>query len=215
MNLFKVGMYVVLLLTVAYSQVVVINFGCRTYEPDGVTCKLCSNRFFMDSDKICQPVSDACKEYNAENGACTACYEGDFLVERVCIPDPRPLMNPYCAEFDEGACVKCSKGFYLLNNTCTIIDPLCKTFDQEELACVECYMGYGLDAEGTCKIEAAERDEGCSKFKEDQCEQCSKGYYFDQDRQCVMANSLCRTFDNSNGDCLSCYAGFKLEAGVC
>ena len=203
-----------LLLSILHAQVVIVNFGCRAYEADGTTCKTCSTRFWKDGEGICQPVSDACKDYNKDTGACTACYEGDFLVERVCIPDPRPLANPYCAEFSEGACIKCSLGFYLEDNTCTMVDPLCKTFDYDEVVCVECYVGYGL-LNGECKIEAAPQNQGCAEFVEGKCEKCSQGYYFGQGDDCLLANTLCRTFDQSNGDCLSCFAGFRLEGRDC
>ena len=109
--------------------------------------------------------------------------------------------------------MRCSKGFYLQNQTCEMVNPLCKTFDETALECVECYIGYEV-VEGTCVVSSSEKALGCAKYEGKTCVKCAKGYYFSND-ECVQSNPLCRTFDETNGHCLSCYAGFLLENDVC
>lgn len=44
---------------------------------------------------------------------------------------------------------------------------------------------------------------------------CSFGYYFNLNSICTKADQSCQTFNEINGDCLSCYPGFALGAGKC
>lgn len=49
------------------------------------------------------------------------------------------------------ACIKCSSGsFFGKNGKCTQIDPSCKTANLLTGACLECYNGYKLNAQGAC-----------------------------------------------------------------
>jgi hypothetical protein len=50
--------------TVASQMIVVVNFGCKKFNKDGTICLQCSNRFYNDTEGICQPVSPSCKGYN-------------------------------------------------------------------------------------------------------------------------------------------------------
>jgi len=44
---------------------------------------------------------------------------------------------------------------------------------------------------------------------------CSNGYYFEKDGKCTAADPLCATFDQMNGHCLSCFAGYQVQSGLC
>jgi hypothetical protein len=130
---------------VSYAQIITVNYGCRSYSKDGTTCVLCSDRFYMDSTGLCQPVSSSCQTYNQTSGACLSCYGGYFLAEVICVFGSSPSsvhIDPFCLKTVNQTCTQCSKGFYLLNNTCTIINPLCKSFDYSKLICTGCYSGY-------------------------------------------------------------------------
>lgn len=43
---------------------------------------------------------------------------------------------------------------------------------------------------------------------------CSAGFYISAGN-CQLADQLCATFDSSNGNCLSCYDGYRLNIGKC
>jgi proprotein convertase subtilisin/kexin type 5 len=201
------------LLIISASQTIIVNYGCKSYSKDGQTCLLCSDRFYMDGTGICQPVSSSCKSYNSSTGACLTCYDGYFLADVICAFGSIASSNsdPYCLKVVNQTCTQCSKGFYLLNNTCLMVNPLCKSFDYTKLDCLICYSGYSLTSTGNCEISAVSSlAAGCSQFNNSVCIKCSNGYYFDSNKTCVLADTLCKSFDQSNGDCLSCYAGFKL-----
>jgi hypothetical protein len=123
------------LLSLCLSQTILVNIGCKSYAPDGKNCLKCSDRFYSDSTGVCQPVSSTCKTYDDTNGACLTCYDGYFLAEIICAFGSLPSSDPYCISNKNGICSKCSKGFYLLDNTCNMVDPLCKTFDYTAILC--------------------------------------------------------------------------------
>lgn len=203
---------------IGFAQTIVINYGCKSYSKDGTTCVLCSDRFYMDGSGICQPVSSACKTYDPSNGACLTCYDGYFLADVICAFGslPSASSDPYCLKVVNQTCSQCSRGFYLSNSTCVMVNPLCKDFDYTRLVCTGCYSGYSLSSDNTCGVSAASNlAVGCSQFNNSICIKCSNGYYFDVNKVCTLADTLCRSFDQSNGDCLSCYSGFNLANGRC
>jgi len=155
----------------------------------------------MDSSKICQPVSSSCRTFDSNTGACLTCYDGYFLAEVICVFGTAPgsssaAYDPYCLRVVNQACTQCSRGFYLQNGTCNMVNPFCKTFDYTALACTACYPGYGLSAAGNCEVSAASSlPTGCSQFNNSICVRCSRGYYFDVNKNCAMADALCKGFD--------------------
>ena len=44
---------------------------------------------------------------------------------------------------------------------------------------------------------------------------CSTGSFFGENGKCQLVDLLCRTFDERDGACLSCYPAFKLENKKC
>ncbi len=54
---------VMCLLAFTYCQgVIILNPGCKQYDSSG-KCVACSNRFYKDTEGICQPVNPNCKTY--------------------------------------------------------------------------------------------------------------------------------------------------------
>lgn len=47
------------------------------------------------------------------------------------------------------------------------------------------------------------------------CLECSQGSYVNSTGSCQAVNPLCRTYNFSTGDCLSCYQGYSLLNGTC
>ena len=60
------------------------------------------------------------------------------------------------------------------------------------------------------------RNPGCNSYDQQGfCKSCSTRFYKDQDNICQPVNPNCRTYDEMNGGCLSCYPGFGLLEGTC
>lgn len=69
-----------LLALLSSSQTFIIkNTGCKTFDQNNV-CTLCSLSYYLDSQKICQPVNPNCKTFNPASGACLSCYPGFGLI---------------------------------------------------------------------------------------------------------------------------------------
>ena len=206
----------VFLLSLVFGQVIRTNLGCKKINPDG-SCDTCSDRYYKDSEGICQPVSTSCRTYNAKNGDCTGCYGGYILVNVVCVRDPTPK-DQFCANFKDGLCVKCSKGYYLKDQKCTLINVLCKTFDESKEECTECYNGFELQADKSCKVRnVANLMPGCKNFSTSGvCVACALDYYLNSDNVCVKLSDKCKEFESkANGDCKECFPGYTLENKKC
>lgn len=204
----KLFLWAVLILAVS-SQVVTVNLGCKTFAATSMKCLECSNRFFMDADGICQPVSSSCASFNYTAGQCVACYDGFLLLETACVPNLSPI-DTNCANMTKGVCYQCSHNYFLKNGSCLPVDPLCKTFDYVQLVCSECYGGYSL-ADHVCVVQPpALSNPGCAAFNGSVCVRCAKDYYMGSGGLCVQASTTCNTFDPANGNCLTCFSGWIL-----
>lgn len=58
-------------------------------------------------------------------------------------------------------------------------------------------------------------DPNCKTWNGSICQACAFGAYFSPNGICLIANPICKTFDTSNGNCLSCYDSFELFGGNC
>lgn len=123
-----------------------------------------------------------------------------------------------CAKWRGTVCEQCAKGTFLgRNNICAVANPLCLTFNETNGDCLSCYAGYSL-AQGACLVSNATTptDPYCQKFlTADVCTQCSDRYYIGFDGVCREVNPLCKTYDQSTGNCISCFPGYELAQGAC
>ena len=113
--------------------------------------------------------------------------------------------------------MKCSIGsFFDENGVCRLVSPLCRTFNPLNGFCLTCYPAFKLES-GKCieDLYFEDQDPNCARFNEGICITCSSGFYFGNDGLCKQANPLCETFDQTNGNCLSCFFGFALNGGNC
>ncbi len=56
---------------------------------------------------------------------------------------------------------------------------------------------------------------GCAAYNNSICVKCSRNYYFNSKAICTMVDSNCKTFDDKNGNCLTCYDGRSIFNGSC
>lgn len=127
------------------------------------------------------------------------------------------MYAPNCAEFVNGVCSKCSFRFIrAFDNTCEPVNPLCASWDTNG-ACLTCYAGYTICESGCIMTESCADsgtyDPNCRNTVNGVCQECSVGYYFNQNGICTQVNPFCRT--SNQGNCLSCYAGYSLSMGNC
>ena len=58
-------------------------------------------------------------------------------------------------------------------------------------------------------------DAFCAKWSGRKCLQCAERAYFGPIGLCIPVSDYCRTWDNFDGFCLTCYAGYDLMEGRC
>lgn len=114
--------------------------------------------------------------------------------------------------------MKCSVGsfFDTASGLCRLVDPLCRTSNPDNGRCTACYPAFKLE-DGKCieDLYFEDQDPNCAQFDDGFCIKCSSGFYFNDQGLCQLANPLCDTFDERNGDCTSCFLGFVLIDGRC
>jgi len=128
------------------------------------------------------------------------------------------IRNIGCKTYDANStCIDCSTRYYLDNNTiCQPVNPNCNTYDNKSGACLTCYPGFGL-IEDTCLpgIATGTFDPNCNTFNGSTCVSCSKSYYLSSSGKCTAVNPSCNTYDPTNGNCTSCFAGYQVLNGNC
>jgi hypothetical protein len=99
------------------------------------------------------------------------------------------LYTPNCAEYVNGQCTKCSFRFVRASDgVCEPVNPLCATWDLSG-ACLTCYPGYEICENGCIMTESCAPegtyDPNCRNTVNGVCQQCSQGYYFNQNGICT------------------------------
>ena len=122
-------------------------------------------------------------------------------------------------DWDNKVCLGCSTNWVQINNICIPVSDQCKTFDSDNGNCLSCYRGYNLEF-GNCIIQdltlVINPDKGCNDWNWNDriCLSCSHMWYFNEQGKCAPVSDLCKSAD-PNGNCLTCYKGYKLVNGKC
>ena len=161
----------------------------------------------------CTRVSPLCKTYSISSGSCLSCYPGYYLAGGACWAGNDPNLDPNCnLRSLKGTCLQCIASYYLNSNGyCTVANPLCRTYNLTNGHCLSCYKGYTVSGE-SCVVESSgSTDVNCLKFTSSgECEQCYVSFYV-SNGICMQMNDLCRSVDQTDGRCLSCYPGYTLS----
>lgn len=194
--------------------------GCKVWDWKNSVCLECSTNWVFNSNSICIPVSDQCRNSD-KTGACTNCYKGYDLQNGSCVYSPSndaPLADAGCKIWDwkNNVCFTCSDGWYFSNGTCSTVSSLCQTHDSASGACLSCYQGYDL-VNGSCVFSpsnnAAPADLGCKTWVNGVCKECSAYFAFNSNGVCTAVSDQCKTY--SGLSCTSCYNGYVLVNGSC
>ena len=184
---------------------------CKTVTPTG--CILCYDSYYLNDNK-CIQINPLCQTSNTSTGLCLSCYKGYSLMNGQC---SQAFADPNCAKYDEqGGCLVCSDKYYKMAGVCTRVSALCKTYNPITGSCLTCYPGYYL-AGGACWTgNDPNLDPNCNlRSITGSCLQCRASYYLGDNGYCRAANPLCRTFNISTGNCLTCYKGYVVKDSTC
>ncbi len=108
----------------------------------------------------------------------------------------------------------CSTRYYVNpSGKCGAVNPLCKDYNPQNGACTNCYPGYGIS--GVTCVQGLAQDTNCKRVEGSACKECVNGFYVAPDGKCKQVSPLCKSFDKSNGNCLTCYNGYEVVNGAC
>ncbi len=85
---------------------------------------------------------------------------------------------------------------------------MCKDYDLISGACITCFQGYSILNNDCVVSTLINQDKNCKTYDSNNiCTSCYQGFYV-MNSKCQANNPLCKTFNISNGFCLSCYPGY-------
>lgn len=189
---------------------------CREANVNEI-CLECFSGYFLTVGRRCQRMDPLCRTYTPNNASCVTCYEGYTERNGECLISsqvPDANNDPYCIKADGQRCVECAQGYYMdSDGVCQQLNPLCRNSDMTNGACLSCYEGYEVSGV-TCVVAAPINIPYCVTVSNRVCIECINGYYT-EDGGCSLANTLCASYDPTNGDCFSCVPGYVFQEGEC
>jgi hypothetical protein len=156
-----------------------------------------------------------CRTSNLTDGTCLSCFPGYSINAGSCTV---AFQDPNCQRWDSArsACTQCSTRFFIdTTGRCRQVNPLCRTSDPNNGACLSCYPGYIIAGPNCVVGGASNSDVNCQNITSGLCTRCYSGFFLDSSNRCRQNNPLCRTSDLTNGNCLTCFPGYALTAGNC
>lgn len=151
---------------------------CQTANTIRV-CTACNNRYYLDSNNLCQPVNSLCNTYNNTNGLCLTCTS-NYIVNSIglCVSITSDVN---CLQTDtNNNCIKCATNYFISNGNCIASNPLCTAYDPTTRLCTACISNYYLGADSQCisEIKMAQIDPNCQVADNNNyCIQCQSGYF--------------------------------------
>ena len=154
-----------------------------------------------------------CQNFNQIGGKCQKCFPGyNIMADSSCLK--QSLAVGCISATQEGVCSMCLAQYVLsLKGECVTRDLNCVLY--EGATCTKCKMLYYLSKGKCIKETPKDKDPNCRiNDLYNYCQQCNPGYYVFEGN-CNLVDQLCRTYKQTNGDCLSCYDGYRLNNGRC
>ena len=192
---------------------------CQKFASGSTTCVQCSSNFYLNTDGRCKQISPLCKTASQSTGACLSCYAGYVLQGTNCVVGGAATLDANCATFNNNICINCSSNYYLnTQGVCITFNPLCKTSNTSNGACLSCFKGYGIQS-GTCVIvsgQTSNSDVNCKATDANgACTACYSFYYLSVQGNCIRLDTNCKTYTFIMSQCASCYDGYSLSSGQC
>lgn len=186
---------------------------CQNADPVG-NCIACLPRFYFNATNSCLPASPLCAKFEDIGGKCLGCVPNfNLLADASCV---QANLTSGCRSADpSGLCTACVTQHVLINSgSCLLRDPNCVSYD-EWGSCSRCVSMFYV-AQGKCLRQVLKNKDPNCRINDllNYCMECISGYYISAGN-CLLADQLCRTFDPANGNCLTCYPGYKLTQYKC
>jgi hypothetical protein len=186
---------------------------CQAADPVG-NCLTCLPHFYFNASNACLPVSPLCAKFENSGGKCLSCLPTHTL-----LPDSSCLLNNLTtgckSAGPSGLCSGCQVQYVLIGGgACLLRDPNCLSYDDGG-SCSKCVSMYYV-WQGRCAKQVLKSKDGNCRINDllNYCMECNQGYFISAGN-CLLADQLCRTFDPANGNCLTCYPGYKLTQNKC
>ena len=154
-----------------------------------------------------------CQRYEhtpSNTSICVHCQVGFNLANDTCLI--MQSSDPNCISVKDGVCAQCSNRFFFNGQKCVPVNPSCKSYNMTTGACASCYEGYMLFA-GGCP-PAPPKDPNCKIIVPQGCVQCYQSYYV-KNGKCEVIDTLCKTSNDSTGQCVSSFSDYQLVNGSC
>lgn len=94
----------------------------------------------------------------------------------------------------------------------------CYRWDTNTGQCTSCYLGFLL-SNGQCYtnnlIPISTVDSNCALWHGNKCLKCSERSYFGPIGICIPVSNYCKTWNDYDGACLSCFKGYNLVNKAC
>ena len=229
-KIFTFGLLVLFVMSATASGRLLQTVGdpnCHIWDFHTSTCTQCSYRYYYNTaTKSCAAVSDQCRDWSANSGLCTSCYQGYTLVNGECVQSSPSMrssgsLDPNCYSWDysKNKCTQCAYRYYFnANGVCTPVSDYCREWNPSTGACTSCYQGFSL-SNGACapSMKSGSLDPNCYSwdYSQNKCSQCAYRYFFGANGVCEKVSDNCREWNPSTGVCTSCYQGYQLDRGDC
>ncbi len=116
-------------------------------------------------------------------------------------------------------CRNCKPGFYINTGNCLKASSQCRTFNVNTGACDSCYEGFAIRNRDCVSPTTLDPNEDYCELRSGTiCIKCKDRYYLSYNAPmptCAGVNQLCLTYNEVNGDCYTCVAGYSLNGGNC
>ncbi|EAR81858.2 zinc finger lsd1 subclass family protein (macronuclear) [Tetrahymena thermophila SB210] len=164
------------------------DFPCQTCQISPQECLSCFNNYKLENVlKQCTPICDI---------SCKSCYQPQ----------------------DPSQCIECAFGYFLNSqNKCQICESPCSSCVDNPSNCISCLETYySIPLNGICiKMNCDETCFTCSKDNDRQaCIKCKEGFV-KLGNLCEKCESPCQACIQSQIQCTSCIANYKLKKNKC
>ncbi|ELP91786.1 protein serine/threonine kinase, putative [Entamoeba invadens IP1] len=192
------------------------------------TCISCSDGTYSNikGSQKCQKCNLLCRSAcDKLTGYCTNCIDGTVLSNGICIECKAGTKSNQttnvCETCPSGTysldrstdCKSCEEMKYSLSgaSSCSSCDSKCDGCTVTTGDCINCISGYGLSS-GKCTICPVG-----TYYLDSSCKSCEAMKYQNTEGQttCTNCDISCKSCDAKSGYCLTCFAGYGFNSGIC
>ena len=169
-------------------------------------CKKCdSNSFLVRTSSLsyCSKI-DHCIQISDDEQTCNECMDAyEKTSTGQCNQKYELIEN--CLEYKQNSCDKCYLGYAVTFDKKKCIEfPNCEKLTADTSKCQKCRDSYKLNSDGKCEVTT------CDSFRNNTCEDCTDGFYLDNDKTCKQIPiKYCESGNSSS--CFHCKEGTEFD----